>query len=175
MTHNVFLALGSNIGDREAYLNEAIHALHGHAAIAVVRMSSIYETAPVGYTDQEPFLNQVVEVQTTLSPDSLLQATQTIECSLGRKRMIRFGPRTIDLDILLFNRENIEKEQLQIPHPRMWERLFVLMPLAELVPDLYVESRGQTVRALCEAFSEREGISLWRPAIEIEVAMCLKK
>src|SRR5699024_9592520 len=94
--------------------------------------SSIYETAPVGFIDQADFLNMVIEVETRLSPIELLDVCQEIELRLGRERVIRFGPRTIDLDILLYNQENLETERLSIPHVRMHERAFVLVPLAEI-------------------------------------------
>ncbi|MCM3550307.1 2-amino-4-hydroxy-6-hydroxymethyldihydropteridine diphosphokinase [Alkalihalobacillus clausii] len=158
--HKAYIALGSNVGDRENYLQEAMKLLDADASIQVIQASSIYETEPVGFTDQGPFLNMVAEVETTLSPFSLLAATQAIERKLGRKRLIRFGPRTLDLDILLFDHENIETGELQIPHPRMWERAFVLVPLAEIAPDVYSETCKQTVAELASAM--QAGVTWWR-------------
>lgn len=127
-----YIGLGSNIGDREQYLRQAVSRLEQHRCIRNVRCSSIYETAPVDYLDQDRFLNIVVELYTTLSPSELLHYLQQVEQELGRVRDIRYGPRTIDLDMLLYGNERIHQPDLQIPHPRMLERLFVLIPLADL-------------------------------------------
>jgi len=132
----VFLGLGSNIGEREANLRRAIELLDGHPQIEVRRVSSFYETAPVGYTDQPSFLNAVAEVETSLRPRELLDAALEMEGRMGRVRTIRWGPRVIDIDILLYDNERVDEEALQIPHPRMMEREFVLRPLAEIAPNL---------------------------------------
>ncbi|MDW0114653.1 2-amino-4-hydroxy-6-hydroxymethyldihydropteridine diphosphokinase [Sporosarcina saromensis] len=131
-----YLSIGSNIGDRLHHLTEAVSTLHGHAEIHVVKVSSVYETKPVGYTDQADFLNIVVCLETTLDAHDLLAVCQEIENGLGRERIIRWGPRTVDLDILLYNNDNIESENLIVPHPRMRERAFVLVPLLEIAPTL---------------------------------------
>ena len=130
-----YLALGSNLGDREQHLDNAIEAL-ATRSIEVVRKSSIYETAPMLLEDQPWFLNQVLEIKTSLFPRQLLHATQDVEHQLGRKRTIANGPRVIDLDILLYGRVIMSSGELTIPHPRLAERRFVLEPLAELVPRL---------------------------------------
>ncbi|WP_249872190.1 2-amino-4-hydroxy-6-hydroxymethyldihydropteridine diphosphokinase [Oceanobacillus saliphilus] len=130
-----FLALGTNIGTRHEHLREALQLLKKNDHINILKQSSIYETVPVGYTDQEDFLNMVILVETSLSSMELLEYCQSIELQLGRKREIRFGPRTIDLDILTYNQENSTVERLIIPHPRMHERAFVLIPLQEIAPD----------------------------------------
>lgn len=124
-------------------LQQATELLNVHPAVDVESISSIYETEPVGLTDQETFLNMVTAVRTSLSPPELLTLCQTIEHQLQRKRLIRWGPRTIDLDILLYNQDNMETEKLTIPHPRMHERLFVLAPLLEMEPDLSDPRNGQ--------------------------------
>lgn len=130
--NHVLIGLGSNIGDRLSYLKGAISLLDSHKEIKVIATSSIYETEPVGYVEQASFLNIVIQIYTSLNPYELLKVTQKIELELGRERKIHWGPRTIDLDILLFNHENIKAENLIIPHPRIGERAFVLIPLDEL-------------------------------------------
>ncbi len=129
-----YLSIGSNIGDRLHHLTEAVRALHSKGGITVTAVSSIYETAPVGFTDQAYFLNLVVCVETGFVAQDLLEVCQKIELELGRVRDIRWGPRTADLDILLYNNDNIETENLIVPHPRMHERAFVLIPLLEIAP-----------------------------------------
>lgn len=131
-----YISLGSNMGDRFEMLQQAVQLLNQHPQISVRKISSLYETDPVGYTEQKPFLNMVVCLQTELSALELLDACQEIEQKLHRKRIIRWGPRTIDLDILLYNDDAMETERLTIPHPRMYERDFVLIPLVEIDPSL---------------------------------------
>jgi 2-amino-4-hydroxy-6-hydroxymethyldihydropteridine diphosphokinase len=131
-----FLGMGSNLGDRQEYLDDACRELSAHQSVKVIQSSSLYETEPVGYLAQGWFLNQVVEIETTLAPDELLRFTQDIENKLGRKRLIHWGPRVIDLDILLYGNRIINTPSLTVPHPRMYERCFVLMPLREIAPDL---------------------------------------
>src|SRR5690625_4730593 len=130
--NTVYIALGTNIEPRITYLQEAIEQLKDWKEITIANQSAIYETEPVGYTDQADFLNMVIEANTSLTPVQLLDACQSIETELGRKRTIRFGPRTIDLDILIYNHAKLTTERLTIPHPRMDERAFVLVPLAEI-------------------------------------------
>ncbi len=144
--NKVYLALGTNIEPRDVHLSEALNLLEADEAIVIEKRSSIYETAPVGYLDQADFLNMVIEIQTLLDPIILLDRCQEIEHKLGRKREIRFGPRTIDLDILLYNQENIKEERLVIPHPRMHERAFVLVPLAEIAADAFLPNTEKTVK-----------------------------
>jgi len=146
----VYLGLGSNIGDREANLREALERLPA-AGIRVLRVSPIYETEPVDYTEQRWFLNLVAEAETQLFPRQLLAATGRIERELGRVRGIPKGPRTIDIDILLYGSATIATRELQIPHPRMAERRFVLAPLADLAPGLRHPVSRRTVRELLDA------------------------
>lgn len=138
----IYIALGANIGERAAQLSDAIAEM-GKMGVTVTKQSSVYETAPVGYTDQPSFYNMVVEVETHQSVTDLLNTLQQIERQLGRERLFKNGPRTIDLDILYYNGEDIQSEHLTVPHPRMQERAFVLAPLAEIAPELVV--RGRTV------------------------------
>lgn len=141
----IYVALGANIGERAKQLLEAIQAME-KAGLHITKQSSVYETAPVGFVDQPSFYNMVVEVETTLSADVVLEYLQRIELKLGRERLFKNGPRTIDLDILLFNGEDIQSKHLTVPHPRMHERAFVLAPLEEIAPD--VEVKGMTIRQL---------------------------
>jgi len=130
-----YIAMGSNMGDRLLLLAQAVQLLKT-PTIRVLDVSSIYETAPQGFVDQPSFLNLVAKVQTDLSPQELLSHTQAIEAQLGRVRNVRWGPRTVDLDILLFGDRVVDEVGLQIPHPRMTQRAFVLVPLLELNSDL---------------------------------------
>ena len=146
-----YLSLGSNMGDRFEMLRQAVAQLAEQPAVTVTQISSLYETDPVGYTDQEPFLNMVVQLETELTAMALLDVCQTIEQSLNRKRLVRWGPRTIDLDILLYNQDRIEAARLTVPHPRMNERAFVLIPLLEIDPGLEVAGTLET-----------DGVLLWK-------------
>jgi len=143
-----FLSLGANLGDRAAALLFAREALAALPATTLLASSRLYETAPQDVADQPPFLNQVVCLETTLSPDELLAAAQGIEDDAGRVRAVRFGPRTLDVDILLFQGVESDRPELTLPHPRLWQRAFVLVPLAELwslardMPRLDVARRG---------------------------------
>ena len=124
-----YLGLGSNIGDRAHQLQQAIRIIDQYQYIDVTSISPIYETEPVGYTDQPQFLNLCIEIETTLNPQELLKRCLETEEALHRVRKIRWGPRTLDVDILLYGNEIIEEDNLIIPHPRMTERAFVLIPL----------------------------------------------
>jgi 2-amino-4-hydroxy-6-hydroxymethyldihydropteridine diphosphokinase len=127
-----FLGLGSNLGDRRSYLREAVTTLGS----TVVGVSPLYETAAVGGPDQGPFLNLVVELETTLSPHELLGLCHRLEGAADRVRTVRWGPRTLDVDILWVDGQTIDQPDLQVPHPRMFERRFVMAPLAALAPDV---------------------------------------
>lgn len=161
--NTAYIGLGTNIEPRKKYLDEALEQMK-KASITICKQSSVYETAPVGYADQADFLNMVIEAKTSLSSFSLLERLQEIERMLGRKREIRYGPRTIDLDILLYNQENSEIERLILPHPRMAERAFVLIPLKEIAPDLHIQAFGKTVRGLVEELNKEdlEGVRKWK-------------
>lgn len=131
--HVAYVGLGSNLGKRERFLAEAVKLLQAHPSIQAVHSSPIYETDPVGYTDQPLFLNMVCRIQTSLSPEELLDAAMGIERALGRERHIRWGPRTIDIDLLLYDNIAMETPDLTLPHPRMMERMFVLVPLLDIM------------------------------------------
>ena len=130
--HRVFLALGSNLGDRRAYLRDGLARLPDLAAV-----SPVYETEAVGGpSGQGPYLNMVAELWTAATPLELLAIAQQAEASAGRDRAVRWGPRTLDVDILLVDGLTVDLPNLQVPHPRMWERGFVLVPLADLAPEI---------------------------------------
>lgn len=138
-----YVGLGSNLGDREHMIWGAVHMLAFNPEVDVVAVSTLRETDPVGYLDQPPFLNAAAALDTDLSPRALLDLLLTVERELGRTRGgPRFGPRTIDLDLLLYGDEQIDEPGLTVPHPRLHERVFALEPLAELDPDLVVPGRG---------------------------------
>jgi 2-amino-4-hydroxy-6-hydroxymethyldihydropteridine diphosphokinase len=157
-----YLSLGSNVGDREHYLKNAIKLLDEHHEIQVTRVSSIYETDPVGFTEQDQFLNLVVEINTSLSAETLLRQCLQVEKDMGREREFRWGPRIIDLDILLYNQENIETEELIVPHPRMHERAFVLVPLVELSQTIKHPKFKTPMIALLDEIPDKEGVRLWK-------------
>lgn len=131
----VYISFGSNIGDREYQINEALRKLEQIQDTKLKAVSSLYETAPVGGVVQDDFLNGAAIVETNLTPISFLNEIQRIELELGRERKIHWGPRTIDLDVLLMDEVVIEHERLKVPHPFMHERSFVLIPLAEIAPE----------------------------------------
>lgn len=158
MNNTAYLSLGSNMGDREKNLFSAIVQLQKNKQIRIVKFSSIYETEPVGYLNQNQFLNAVIQVSTSLSPQELLKVCLKIEEKLGRKRKIRWGPRIIDLDILLYNQENIETEDLIIPHPRMFERAFVMIPLLEIEPNLEKVISYKQIKD----FHDEGGVRIWK-------------
>lgn len=128
----VFLGLGSNLGDRRANLLAALSLLDAHAMVRVERVSSLYETEPFGYKAQGAFLNMAACVATELSPLALLRFCQSVETRLGRRRDQRWGPRTVDIDLLLFDGARMASEVLTLPHPWLHRRRFVLVPLAEI-------------------------------------------
>lgn len=150
----VYLGLGSNLEDREGNIRRAVSVIADHPQIEVVRVSSMYETTPVGFKDQPDFINAVVLIETTLSPRELYDTVHKIEELLGRKRTFRWGPRVIDIDILLYGNETIDEKGLRIPHPMLMARRFVLEPLAEIAPDLALPD-GRT--ALESARESAEG------------------
>lgn len=136
MSETVYVALGSNLGDRRAHLESGLAALAAEPGVWVEAVSSAYETAPVGYLDQPFFLNAVTSLQTCLSPEQLLRVLQRIEHAHRRQRLIHWGPRTLDLDLLLYGARVLRTPELELPHPRMDDRCFVLAPLCELAPAL---------------------------------------
>ncbi len=146
-SHKVYLALGSNVGDRAANLERAIRALEG-AGVRVGRVSSFYQTEPMDFPAQHWFLNCVVEAETGLLPLPLLHALRRIEFRLGGRKLVARGPRRVDLDILLYGNATIRMRELEVPHPRMSGRAFVLAPLVEIAPQLTHPAWGATARGL---------------------------
>src|SRR6266853_805906 len=145
----VYLSLGSNIGDRAKNLRAAIDELP-HAGVAVTRVSSFYETEPVDLREQPWFLNCAVKVETHFDAIMLLRALREIEAKMGSRKLMAKGPRLIDMDILLYGTETINTKELQVPHPRMHLRRFVLVPLAEIAPEVVDPELKKTVKQLLE-------------------------
>ena len=162
MKNIAYLSIGSNMGDRLKTFEAAFNLLSEHPQVQLESCSSLYETDPVGYTEQDCFLNAVFKVQTNLEPEELLKTCMEIERELGRKREKRWGPRTLDLDILLYNHENIETENLSIPHPRMHERSFVMIPLMEIAPEISLPNMDISLSDLLNKISGKEGVRLWK-------------
>jgi len=134
--HIAYLGLGSNVGDREEYIEQAIFLLSKTPNVKMIKKSTNYETDAEGPGDQQPFLNAAIEIQTSLDPYKLLSVMQETENALGREREVEWGPRTMDIDILLYDDQIISDDKLQIPHPLLHERLFVLKPLSEIAPNV---------------------------------------
>ena len=146
MSHVVYLALGTNLGDRPSNLRAALSALPPQVRLVV--SSPVYETPPWGLLDQPAFLNQVVKAETDLSPAELLAFLKRLETQLGRRATVRYGPRVIDLDILFYDDLALDTPELTVPHPRLVGRAFVLVPLADLAPDLLHPIEQKTVQQL---------------------------
>ncbi|MET4562231.1 2-amino-4-hydroxy-6-hydroxymethyldihydropteridine diphosphokinase [Lysinibacillus parviboronicapiens] len=172
--NHVYLSIGTNIGERYENLQHAVQLLMDKKEIELVRISSIYETAAVGFTDQADFLNIAVYIKTSYSSSEMLEVCQSVENELGRVREIRWGPRIIDLDILLYNHENIETESLIVPHPRMYERAFVLVPLIEITPTPIGEQLQLAHEALSQLNCEKEGVTLWKESLEHNILYSVK-
>ena len=164
-----YVALGSNLGDRDVHLEFAVLALADLDGVDPTVCSPVYETDPMGPGEQRPYLNAVLELTTSLSPTALLEAMLDIEERAGRSRQLavpRWSSRTLDLDLLLFGDRQIDEPDLIVPHPRLAERAFVLVPLADLAPDLVHPALGETVSALLARVS-REGVRPWERCLRI--------
>lgn len=153
----IFVGLGSNMGDKYWNIKRALEMLGEAPGVTVVAVSSFYRTAPVGYTQQDWFLNAVAELKTVLEPEDLLSRMLHIEKFMGRKRTIHWGPRVVDLDLLLYGEREISVPGLEVPHPRMQERAFVIVPLADIAPGL-VLSGGRRVTELAGFLKQQQKI-----------------
>ena len=158
----VYIAMGSNVGDRAATLARAVEEMN-RAGLRVLRQSSLYATQPVGGPPQAHFLNAVVEAETDWMPLRLLHALQKIERAMGRRRMVIRGPRTLDLDVLFYGGSVIRSRELEVPHPRLPQRRFVLAPLAELAPALSHPLLHKTVAELLAETGDSSQVRRWRP------------
>jgi 2-amino-4-hydroxy-6-hydroxymethyldihydropteridine diphosphokinase len=152
-----YVALGANLGDREATIRKAVELLAEHADVDVVALSTLRETEPWGPVEQPPYLNGVAAVETELAPRKLLDLLLDVERRLGRVRGERWGPRTIDLDLLLYGRATVDQPGLTVPHPRLHERRFALEPLVELDPQVVVPERGRAAELLNALDADRGG------------------
>jgi 2-amino-4-hydroxy-6-hydroxymethyldihydropteridine diphosphokinase len=155
MKRRVFIGLGSNIGPKRQNIKNAGEKIAALEGVEIINESSLYNTSPWGKTDQQDFINQVVELETNLSPWKLLNELQQIEIKMGRQRLEKWGPRTIDLDILLYGDEIIESEELTIPHPYIGKRLFVLVPLEEINSELIFPD-GTRIKEVLDRAEVRE-------------------
>ena len=160
--NDVYLSIGTNIGERYENLQQAVQLLMDTDGVEVVRISSVYETAAVGFTDQADFLNIAVYIKAIHTSSEMLDICQSIENELGRVREFRWGPRIMDLDILLYNHENIETDSLIVPHPRMYERAFVLVPLIDITPTPDTKQLQLAHVTMKRLDCEKEGVSVWK-------------
>ncbi len=158
--NTVYLSLGSNVGDREANLVRAIEELR-RRGVRILRQSSFYETEPLEIHDQAWFLNCAVEAQTELTPQQLLQTLLEIESEMGRHRGIKYGPRNIDIDILLFGASVVDTPGLVIPHPRMVERRFVLVPMNEIAASARHPTLDKTIGELLNTTADKSVVRIW--------------
>ncbi|WP_135555219.1 2-amino-4-hydroxy-6-hydroxymethyldihydropteridine diphosphokinase [Paenibacillus cymbidii] len=159
---DAYIGLGTNMGDRERHLRDALALLGERSGIRLLRASAVYETDPVGFTEQPAFLNMVALLRTDLPAEALLDELLDIERTLGRTRDIRWGPRTIDLDLLLYGTAKVKTERLDVPHPRMAERAFVLIPLLDVIDFEPFAERG-ALRELVAHIEGKDGVKRWSP------------
>lgn len=156
--YRVFLGLGSNLGDRAAYLQKAVDALKQVNGVKVIWCSSVYETEPFGKKDQTSFLNAAMEIETPLQPRELFDSLKRIEQQIGRTGTERWGPREIDIDLLLYDGLVYQDDHLSVPHPELTRRRFVLVPLREIAPDLVHPVSGYTVEELAQSSDDRSRV-----------------
>jgi 2-amino-4-hydroxy-6-hydroxymethyldihydropteridine diphosphokinase len=163
MVTRAFIGLGSNVGDRLQFLQRAVKRLSATAGVHVLNVSSVYETEPIGPAAQAWFLNAVVEIDTSLSPPALLASTQGIEHAMGRVTTYRWGPRAIDLDILLYGHRRVKTANLEIPHPELCNRVFAMLPLLELAPDAALPD-GARISSCLSPLLPSQRVNLVAPA-----------
>lgn len=159
LNKKAYIGIGSNIGKKIENCKKAIELLKENPQIKIAKISDFYETEPVGYKEQEWFVNCAIEIETDLNPQPLLLLCHTIESELGRERKIKYGPRIIDLDILLYNNDIIDTTELKIPHPEMHKRRFVLEPLSDIAPDAVHPVLKKTIVELLESLTEKVAIN----------------
>jgi 2-amino-4-hydroxy-6-hydroxymethyldihydropteridine diphosphokinase len=165
----VYIGLGSNLGDRVAYLREAVQRLR--AIVKVEKASRLYVAAPLGYVRDDAFVNAVIQARTTLKPMELLQMMQSIEIAMGRRPGVQFGPRPIDLDMLFYDSVQIETRKLTVPHPLISQRAFVLKPLAEIAPNLMHPVLYYTVAQLLQDADDTNQVQIYSPADQFAPAV----
>lgn len=158
-----YLGLGSNLGKREEHLHNAVHLLYD--SLKLIRISSVYETEPWGYTDQPPFLNLVCQIETDQTPHQVLKAAKKVERRVGRSPGFRYGPRVLDIDLLLYGDQVISTANLTVPHPGMAERAFVLVPMAEIASTRVHPVFGLSVGELLAQAPGIDGVRLWGPPL----------
>ena len=158
--HTAYVALGSNLGDRQAYLRSGIDGVKAHPLCRVEEVAPVYVTAPYGGVKQEDFLNTVMKVKTLLEPEQLLDVLQGLERKAGRERKIHWGPRTLDLDVLFFDGRILETPRLTVPHPDLENRDFVLKPLCDIAPGLVHPVNGKTAYRMLKELEEKTGLSV---------------
>ena len=166
MPEQAYVGAGSNLGDRRQNLDRGLTTLCSLPEVQLRAVSSVYETSPVGMADQPDFLNAVIAVRSDLPAPALLQRMQEIEAEHGRQRAVRWGPRTLDLDLLLFGSDTVDMPCLRLPHPRMHERAFVLVPLCEIAPNLRDPVTGEPYAAYLARLDSREQV---RPAGRLDL------
>jgi 2-amino-4-hydroxy-6-hydroxymethyldihydropteridine diphosphokinase len=162
MKRTIYLGLGTNLGDRAVNLEQSLTALTA-AGIEILKQSSLYVTEPLGFGPQNWFLNCVVEAATQFMPRQLLRATQQVERAMGRRKLVRNGPRIVDIDILIYGASVVSMTDLEIPHPRIAERRFVLVPLREIAPALRHPTLRCTIAELLAATPDRSEVRRWHP------------
>lgn len=158
MRHIVYIGVGSNLGNKLDQCNKAISEILKADNNKLLAKSPFFKTSPIGYTSQDWFINGVIKIETDLNPFDLLLTLKSIESKMGRKKTFKWGPRVIDLDILLYDEIEINTANLQIPHPQMHNRKFVLIPLLEIDKDLVHPSFKKTIKALLEEIKEEQGV-----------------
>ena len=162
MKRIVYIGLGTNLGNKTENIQNALDSIKEIEGLTITKISSLYLTKPWGEEDQDDFINQVIEVKTELPPLDLLHRMQDIEIKLGRQSSVKWGPRVIDLDLLLYGKEKINLEELQVPHPYLCERLFVLIPLQEINPEMEFPDGSKIMEVLSKAKTRVDGNDIKR-------------